>query len=60
MKAPHIMRRRVSYMSNEETGEEALHESLLQKNKLLAKCFEKINEHYVDVSKVQLIFLRVQ
>ena len=42
------------------TIEEALHKSLLEKNKVLAKCFEKTSECLVDVSKVQLTFSRIQ
>ena len=45
---------------NMGTIEEALHESLLEKNKLLEKCFEKTSEYYVDVNKVQLTFSRIQ
>ena len=45
---------------NRGTIEEALHESLLEKNKLLAKRLEKTSECYVDVGKVQLTFLRIQ
>ena len=42
-------------METQGTIEEALHESLLEK-KLLAKCFGKTSECYVDVNKVQLTF----
>ena len=41
------------------TIEKVLHESV-GKNKLLAKCFGKASECYVDVSKVQLTFSRIQ
>ena len=58
MKAPHIMRRRVSYISNGETGgnRRSVARVFAGKNKLLAKCFRKPSECYVDVSKVQLTF----
>ena len=48
-------------MSNGETGviEEALRESLLKKQ-TFGTCFEKTSEFYVDVSKVQLTFSRIQ
>ena len=42
---------------NRGTIEEALHASSLKKHKLLAKCFGKTSECYVDVSKVQPTFL---
>ena len=52
MKAPHVMRRRVSYTSNGEKGK--------QKKKrctnLCWKYFVKTSECYVDVSKVQFTF----
>ena len=56
MKAPHIMRRRVSYMSNKEQGDNrrSVARAFAGKTKLLAKCFGKTRECYVDVSKVQL------
>ena len=61
MKAPHIMRRRVSYMRNGETGgNRSVARVFAGKNKLLALSFGKTSECYVDVSKVQLTFSRIQ
>ena len=62
MKAPHIMRRRVSYMSNGETEDNrgSVARVFAEKNKLLAKCFGKTSKSYVDVSKVQLTFSLIQ
>ena len=62
MKAPHIMPRRVSYLSNGETGDNrrSVARVFAGNNKLLAKCYEKISECYVDVGKVQLTFKRIQ
>ena len=58
MKAPHIMRRRVSYMSNGEIGDDRRSAARVfaKKKKLLEKCFGKTNECYVDVSKCNLPF----
>ena len=58
MKAPQIMQRRVSYMSNGETGEQQKKRcsSLSRKIKLLGKRFGKTSKCYVDFSKVQLTF----
>ena len=60
MKAPHIMRRRVSYMSNGETGDNrrSVAQVFAGKNKLLERCFGKTSECYINVSKVQLTFSR--
>ena len=52
MKAPHIMRSRMSYMSVARV--------FAGKNKLLEKSFGKTSECYVDCSKVQLAFSRIQ
>ena len=60
MKALHIMRRCVSYirMINGKTGDNrrSVARVFTGKNKLLAKCFGKNSECYVDVGKVQLTF----
>ena len=60
MKAPHIVRRRVSYMSNGETEGQYCRTSVARvfagKSKLLAKCFGKTSACYVDVSKCNLPF----
>ena len=63
LKAPYIMQRRVSYVSNNgETGGQQKKgcTSLYWKNKVLTKCFGKTSECYLDVSKVQLTFLWIQ
>ena len=61
MKAPHITRRSVSYMSNGETGDNRRNVARVfaGKNKLLAKCFEKTSDCCVDVIKVQLTFSQI-
>ena len=53
---------RVSYMSNGETGDKrrSVARVFAGKNKFLAKCFGKTSECYVDVSKEQLTFSRIQ
>ena len=61
VKAPYIMPRRVSYMSKRKKGNRrSVARVFTGKNKLLAKFFEKTNECYVDGSKVQLTFSRIQ
>ena len=58
MKAPHIMRRHVSYMAMKKQGDNrrSVARVFAGKNKLLAKCFGKTSECYVDVTKRNLPF----
>ena len=56
MKAPDIMRRRVSYEDNRRSVSRVF----AGKNKLLTKCFRNTSEYYVDVIKVQLTFSQIQ
>ena len=59
IKAPHIIRRPVS-MEKQRDNRRSVARVFAGKNKLLAKCFGKTSEGYVDVSKVQLTFSRIQ
>ena len=62
IKAQHIMRRRVPYMSNGETGnnKRSVTRVFAGKNKLLEKFFGETRLGRVDVSKVQLTFSQIQ
>ena len=62
IKAQHIMRRRVPYMSNGETGnnKRSVRRVFAGKNKLLEKCFGETSLGHVDVNKVQHTFSRIQ
>ena len=60
MKAPHIMRRGVSYLSNEETGggaiQKELHESLLEKTNFWQNVLERLVNVTLILAKCNLPF----
>ena len=52
VKAPHIMRKRVSYTNNRETGGQTLPKSLLEKS-TLGKMFWKDSHYYIWILKLK-------